>query len=52
MDIPAINLIWSGSNSNSNDYKLTDALHLYLKLKGVDKDKTFIRTANRNTGTR
>ena len=28
---------------------LTDALELYLNLKGIDKDKTFIRTANRNT---
>ena len=49
MDIPAINLLWSGSNPNSNDYKLTDALDLYLKLKGTNKDKTFIRTAHRNT---
>ena len=28
---------------------LTHALDLYLKLKGIDKDKTFIRTAHRNT---
>ena len=49
MDIPAINLIRTSSNSTNNDYMLTDALDLYLKLKGIDKDKTFIRTAHRNT---
>ena len=49
MDIPAINLLRTGSNPSNNDYMLTDALELYLKLKGIDKDKTFIRTANRNT---
>ena len=49
IDIPAINLLRTGSNPNSNDYMLTHALDLYLKLKGIDKDKTFIRTAHRNT---
>ena len=49
MDIPAIHLLRNGSNSSNNDYMLTDALELYLKLKGIDKDKTFTRTANRNT---
>ena len=49
MDIPAIDLIRTSSNSTNNDYRLTDALELYLRLKGTDKDKTFIRTANRNT---
>ncbi len=49
MDIPAINLIRTSSNSTNNDYMLTDALDLYLKLKGTNKDKTFIRTAHRNT---
>ena len=49
MDIPAINLLRTGSNPSNNDYKITDALDLYLKLKGIDKDKTFIRTAHRNT---
>ena len=49
MDIPAINLLRRGSNSTNNDYMLTDALDLYLKLKGTNKDKTFIRTAHRNT---
>ena len=49
MDIPAINLLRTGSNPSNNDYMLTDALDLYLKLKGTNKDKTFIRTAHRNT---
>ena len=49
MDIPAINLLRDTSDSNNNDFMLTDALDLYLKLKGTDKDKTFIRTAHRNT---
>ena len=49
MDIPAINLLRNGSNPSNNDYMLTDALELYLKLKGIDKDKTFTRTAHRNT---
>jgi integrase len=49
LDIPAINLLRTGSNSTNNEFTLTDALDLYLKLKGIDKDKTFIRTAHRNT---
>ena len=49
MDIPAINLIRTNSNPSNNDYMLTDALDLYLKLKGTNKDKTFVRTAHRNT---
>ncbi|MAP50972.1 MAG: integrase, partial [Rhodospirillaceae bacterium] len=49
MDIPAINLLRDTSDSNNNGFMLTDALDLYLKLKGTDKDKTFIRTAHRNT---
>ncbi len=28
---------------------LSEACELYLRLKGVGKDKVFIRTANRNT---
>ena len=49
IDIPAINLLRTGSNPSNNDYMLTDALDLYLKLKGTNKDKTFIRSAHRNT---
>ena len=32
----------------SNTLKLSDALELYLKLKGAGKDKVFVRTATRN----
>ena len=49
MDIPAINLLRTDSNHTNNSFVLTDALDLYLKLKGSNKDKTFIRTAHRNT---
>ena len=49
LDIPAMNLIRMDINDTDNGFRLSDALDLYLKLKGIDKDKTFIRTANRNT---
>ena len=35
-------------NSNSNAPLLSEALSTYLKLKGVGKNKIFIRGANRN----
>ena len=36
--------------TNVNDtLRLSEACELYLRLKGVGKDKVFIRTANRNT---
>ena len=47
MDIPAIHLLKSSSSRNiqvQND-SLSDALELYLKLKGVGKNDTFIRGA-------
>ncbi|MAZ99475.1 MAG: integrase, partial [Rhodospirillaceae bacterium] len=46
-DIPAMNLIRMDISDVDNGFRLSDALDLYLKLKGIDKDKTFIRTANR-----
>jgi len=49
LDIPAMNLIRMDINDTDNGFRLSDALDLYLKLKGIDKDKTFIRTAHRNT---
>ncbi len=49
LDIPAMNLIRMDVIDTDNEFRLSDALDLYLKLKGIDKDKTFIRTANRNT---
>jgi integrase len=49
MDIPAIHLVMPDAAANeSNAPLLSDALDLYLKLKGVGKDKVFIRTATRN----
>ena len=50
MEVPAQHLLVSKPpvNSNSNSPILSQALSTYLKLKGVDKDKTFIRGANRN----
>ncbi len=50
MDIPAIQLVRSNDNLQDNTIKLSEACKLYLRLKGVGKDKVFIRTANRNTG--
>ena len=46
MDIPAIHLVKS-ENKNGSPL-ISDALELYLRLKGEGKGKTFIRTANRN----
>ena len=49
MDIPAIQVVRSSNNLQDNTIKLSKACELYLRLKGVGKDKVFIRTANRNT---
>ena len=48
MDIPAINLFKPNENVDDSSPNINDALDLYLRLKGIDKGKTFIRTANRN----
>ena len=50
MQVPAQHLLVSKPpvNSNSNAPLLSEALSTYLKLKGVGKDKIFIRGANRN----
>ena len=48
MDIPAIHLVKSENKSDDSAPILSDALDLYLRLKGKGKDKTFVRTANRN----
>ena len=50
MDIPAIQVVKSGDSAVDDGLLLSEACELYLRLKGVDKDKVFIRTANRNTG--
>ena len=48
MDIPAIHLVGSNEDTDDSSPNINDALDLYLRLKGIDKGKTFIRTANRN----
>ncbi|MDC0093950.1 tyrosine-type recombinase/integrase [Alphaproteobacteria bacterium] len=48
MDIPAIHLVKANDNVYDSSPLISDALDLYLRFKGEGKDKTFIRTANRN----
>ncbi|MDC1357003.1 hypothetical protein N8310_05410 [Pseudomonadota bacterium] len=43
-------MVSSNEDSDDSSPYITDALDLYLKLKGEGKDKTFIRTTNRNVG--
>jgi integrase len=50
IDIPAINLLRVNTALEQSGYLLSDAKGLYLRLKGSDKDRTFFRTAERNTG--
>ncbi|MDC1001689.1 tyrosine-type recombinase/integrase [Alphaproteobacteria bacterium] len=50
MDIPAIQVVRASDEANDATLRLSEACELYLRLKGVGKDKVFIRTANRNTG--
>jgi integrase len=49
MDIPAIQVVKSGDVHKNDTLLLSQACELYLRLKGVGKDRVFIRTANRNT---
>jgi hypothetical protein len=49
MDIPAIQVVRASDEANDTALRLSEACELYLRLKGVGKDKVFIRTANRNT---
>ena len=49
MDIPAIQVVKSGDTHENDILFMSEACELYLRLKGVGKDKVFIRTANRNT---
>ena len=49
MDIPAIQVVKSGDTHENDTLLMSGACELYLRLKGVGKDKVFIRTANRNT---
>jgi integrase len=50
MDIPAIQVVKSSDTHVNDTLRLSEACELYLRLKGVGKDKVFIRTAQRNTG--
>ena len=49
MDIPAIQVVRGINDLQNNTIHLSETCELYLRLKGVGKDKVFIRTANRNT---
>ena len=49
MDIPAIQVVKTSDSNVDDGLLLSEACELYLRLKGVGKDKVFIRTANRNT---
>ena len=48
MDVPSVDKVKLDNVINDDTPKISEALELYLKLKGLGKDKTFIRTANRN----
>ena len=48
MDVPEVDKVRLDNVINDDTPKISEALELYLKLKGLGKDKTFIRTANRN----
>ena len=48
LDVPVNNLIALKQNNTEVSSKVVDALELYLRLKGRDRDKVFHRTARRN----
>ena len=49
MDIPAIQVVKSSHSVADDTLLMSEACALYLRLKGVGKDRVFIRTAKRNT---
>ena len=49
MDIPGIQVVRASDEADDATLRLSEACELYLRLKGVGKDRVFIRTANRNT---
>ena len=49
LDIPVIHLTKQHESNTSVSPALSDACDLYLRLKGIGKDKVFKRTAKRNT---
>ena len=45
MDIPAIQVVKSGDTNVNDTLRLSEACELYLRLKGVGKDKVFIKNS-------
>ena len=51
LDVPSTALVRAGGSDQPNcRFELTDALDLYLRLKGDGRDKVFVRAARRNIG--
>ena len=50
IDIPQIKVSADDVVDNGVGFKLSEALDLYLRLRGGGKDRVFLRTANRNIG--
>ena len=51
LDVPSIEIVRAGGADQPNcGFELTDALDLYLRLKGDGRDKVFVRAARRNVG--
>ena len=48
INIPAINLLRTDTSTDQSAFMLSDARDLYLRLKGINKDRVFVRTAERN----
>ena len=51
IDVPAVHLLRDKPVTTSTTQSLSEALELYLRLKGTGKDKVFRRGADRNIGT-
>ena len=51
IDVPAVHLLRDKPVSTSKTQSLSEALELYLRLKGTGKDKVFKRGAERNIGS-
>jgi integrase len=49
LEIPAIHLVRTDGEVGEDGFRLSEALDLYLELKSGNRDKVFIRTAQRNT---
>ena len=45
MDIPAIQVVRASDEANDATLRLSEACELYLRLKGVGKDKVFIKNS-------